>query len=237
MTDTRPAAPSESPAPESPAIDADRLPFAAELQRKVLHLLALVVPLGMAMLGLPTVLYVLLPATTLALTGDALRAYVPDFHRFIRRFFGGMMRPREMPPPGHGIVINGATWVLVSATLLTLIIPLRVAVPILTMFMLSDAVAALVGRRWGRHPWGTTSRTVEGSAAFLGTGLGVMACFPALPFGLSALATGVACLTEAAPMPGNDNVRVPFVAALTLMLLEWAWLDIPFVLFPVLWSG
>ena len=215
----------------------DALPFAAELQRKALHLLALVVPLGMHLLGMPYALYVLLPLTALGITGDVVRAFSPPFNRFIRRIFGTMMRQRELPAPGRGLVINGATWVLVSATLLAVVFPLRVAVPIFTMFMVGDAVAALVGRHWGRYRWGSTSRTVEGSAAFLATGLGVMACFTALPFAVSAAATVASCVAEALPGPGNDNVRVPLTGAVVFVLLEWWWLGQPLALFPVLGGG
>jgi dolichol kinase len=187
----------------------------------------------MAWLGMPAALYLLLPAVGLAVSGDVLRAYSPRFNRFIRRIFGSMMRTAELPPLGRGVVINGATWVLVSALLLALVFPLRVVLPAFTMFMISDAVAAVVGRRWGRHRWGRTARTVEGSAAFLVSGLAVMACFPHPIFGVGAVATAVACVAEALPGPGNDNVRVPFAAALTVVLLEWLLFGQPIDLFPM----
>lgn len=228
----RPPSDSRSSAPAP-----DDLSLRGEVQRKALHLLALVVPGGMHLLGMPAALYVLLPLTALGVAGDVVRAYSASFNRFIRGVFGPMMRKRELPPPGDGVVINGATWVLIAATLLTLLVPLRIAVPVFTMFMISDAVAALVGRHWGRHHWGSTPRTVEGSAAFLVTGLGVMSLFAALPLTVGAAATGVACMAEALPGPGNDNVRVPLSSALTVVGLEWAWLGQSVVLFPVLHGG
>jgi len=191
----------------------------------------------MYILSLPRALYVLVPLTVLGLAGDIVRAYSAAFNQFIRRVFGSMMRSRELPPSGEGIVINGATWVLVAATLLAIVFPLRIAVPIFTMFMISDAVAALVGRHWGRHHWGTTPRTVEGSAAFLLTGLGVMSVFVALPFGVGAVAVVVACIAEALPHPGNDNVRVPVAGALAVVIVEWVWLGQSVALFPVLHGG
>lgn len=230
----------ESPAPTSADVgpnDPSVLPLTAELQRKALHVLALVVPFGMQQLGMPTALYALLPMTAVGLAGDVLRAYSPRVNRFIRRIFGGMMRSHELPPPGQGVVINGATWVLVAASLLAVVFPLRVVVPVFTMFMVSDAVAAVVGRRWGRHHWGNTPRTIEGSAAFLCIGLGVMACFPALAFGIAAAAVGASCIAEALPGPGNDNVRVPFTGALVVVTLEWLLWGVPFSLFPLFASG
>jgi len=226
------------PDPRSPAAaPSDDLSFSGELRRKALHLLALVVPGGMYVVGMPQALYVLVPLTALGLAGDVLRAYSASFNQNIRRVFGSMMRLRELPPPGEGVVINGATWVLVAATLLAAVFPLRIAVPIFTMFMVSDAVAALVGRHWGRHHWGSTPRTVEGSAAFLLAGLGVMGAFAGLPFGVKVAAVVVACVAEALPHPGNDNVRVPVAGALTVVVLEWAWLGQSVALFPVLHGG
>jgi dolichol kinase len=227
----------EFPSTSSAPSHDEALPFAAELKRKALHLLALVVPFGMHVLGMPWAFYALLPLALLALTGDVARAYSERVNQFIRRIFGVMMRRRELPAAGDGVVINGATWVLVAATLLSVVFPLRIAVPIFTMFMVSDAVAALVGQHWGRHHWGSTARTIEGSIAFLFTGLGVMACFSGLPFLVSGAATLTACLAEALPGPTNDNLRVPITAATVFVLLEWWWLSHPVTLFPLLGGG
>jgi len=193
-----------------------RFSYAAEVGRKTLHLLALVIPLGMWLLGTPLALYVLAAGAGMAGAADVARAHLPAFNEWIRRVFGPLMRTEELPAVGEGVTFNGATSVLVGAALLLLIFPLRVAVPVLTMTMLADAAAALVGRRLGRHPWGDLSATVEGTAAFVVTGLVVMACFPALAYGPAAAGVLVAATVEALPLPVNDNVRVPLVAALVV---------------------
>lgn len=198
----------------------DVLPFSAELQRKALHLLALIIPLGMAWLGKTTAALILVPGALLALLGDVLRVRSPFVARWINTLFGGMMRPSERPPVGAPVSINGATWVLLSAAVLTVLFPVHLAAPSLAVFMIADAVAALVGRRLGRLHWGRTARTVEGSAGFLLTGLAVFAALSPLPFWIIALSVGVGCLAEAAPRPLNDNLRVPFTMAAVLFLLE-----------------
>lgn len=204
---------------------AQEIPFSAELSRKALHLLALVVPLGMALLGRTYALWVLVPLALLALAADVLRTRSAGFAGFVQRWFGWMMRAEELPPVGGPLRLNGATWVLVSAALLAALFPLRIAVPCFVMFMVSDAAAALVGRRIGRIRWAGTRRTVEGSLAFLAVGLGIMAGFtssvyPGLVFWMAAVATLLGCLAEALPGPFNDNLRVPLVAATTLFVLE-----------------
>lgn len=215
------ASPADAPATRH------ELPYRDEVKRKALHLLALIVPLGMVLLGRTGSLLVLVPAALLALGADILRAHSQRFAELIRRIFGPLMRMDELPPPGAPVSVNGATWVLLSAALLALIFPLRLAVPVFVMFMVSDAAAALVGRRFGRTHWGRGPRTVEGSAAFLIAGLAVMALFPSISFWIGAGGVAVACLAEALPRPLNDNLRVPLVAAAAISLLEWLFLDRP----------
>ena len=193
-----------------------RFSYTAEVGRKTLHLLALVIPLGMWVLGTPAALYVLIAGAGVAVAADVARAHLPAFNDEIRRVFGPLMRTKELPAVGEGVTFNGATCVLVGAALLLLVFPLRVAVPVLTMTMLADAAAALVGRRLGRHPWGRLSATVEGTAAFVATGLGVVALFPTIAPGPATAGVLVAAVVEALPLPGNDNVRVPLVAALVV---------------------
>lgn len=195
----------------------DTFSYTAEIGRKTLHLLALVIPFGMWGLGRPLALYVVGAGALVAIAADLTRAYSSVFNEWIRWIFGPLMRAEELPDVGEGVTFNGATCVLVGAALLALLFPLRVAVPVLTMTMLADAAAALVGRRLGRHPWGRLSATVEGSAAFVATGLAVMAGFSSLAFGPAAASVLGAAVVEAVPAPVNDNIRVPLVAAAVLV--------------------
>lgn len=182
-------------------------------------------------LGPPLALYLVSAGAILAVGADVTRAYSPAFNEWIRLIFGPLMRAEELPEVGERVTFNGATCVFVGAALLALIFPLRVAVPVLTMTMLADAAAALVGRRLGRHPWGSLSKTVEGSAAFVGTGLTVMAAFPTLAFAPAAVSVLVAAVVEALPLVINDNIRVPLIAAVVLMAGEVLFFDQPLHLF------
>lgn len=211
----------------------DSVPFSytAEVGRKALHLIALVIPLGMWGLGTPLALYVVSGLALVAVAADVARAYSDAFNQWIRWIFGPLMRAEELPAVGERVIFNGATCVLVGAALLTLIFPLRVAVPVLTMTMLADAAAALVGRRLGRHPWGSLSATVEGSAAFVVTGLLVVIWFPTLGLGPAVAGVLVAAVVEALPLPMNDNIRVPLAAAVIVVAAEALFLDQPLRLF------
>lgn len=211
--------------------------YKAELWRKAIHLAALVVPLGMAVLGKMWSLYLLVPLTAFALACDVLRVRSETVARLVHRIFGFMMRGEEVPPIGGPVTINGATWVLITATLLALIFPIRIAVPSFIMFMLGDAAAALVGRRFGKIHWGNNSRTVEGTLAFFLLGLGIMALFthtsvfsPAA-FWIGAVSAAAAALAEVPSTPFNDNLRVPMVAAAVIFVLERFVLGLDIALF------
>ena len=201
-------------------MSASSLSYTGEVGRKALHLLALLIPFGAWAIGMPTALYLLAPAALVAIAADVARAYSEPFNAVIRWGFGALMRAEELPATRTGVQFNGATCVLVGAAMMVALFPLRIAVPVLVMAMLADAAAALVGRRWGRHAWGPLSATVEGTAAFVVTGLGVVTFFSSIALGPAAGGVLVGAGLEALPLPVNDNIRVPVGAALAVVAGE-----------------
>ena len=189
-----------------------------ELLRKSLHLLALAIPAGIYILDKPLALFVLLPLSLVAIGADVLRTRSEGFAHFIARFFGYMMRPTEVPAIGENVVLNGATWVVVSATFLTLLFPVDVVVPGFASFMAADAAAAITGIRFGRTPWPGTHRTLEGSIAFAIIAWVVLLPFGHIPMGTAALVALAGAVVEAQKLPINDNIRAPFVMTAVLWI-------------------
>ncbi len=181
--------------------------------RKSLHLLALVIPIGMLFLGKNTSLLLLVPFCLLALFLEVARVKSSKIARFVDYVFGTMMRPEERPPLGSPVVIKGATWVLFSSTLLVLIFPVKIAAVSMIMFMLADAAAALVGRRFGKFNWGSSSKTMEGSLAFFVVAMTALLFFDILAWPECLLVAFVAMLLELTTGPINDNVYVPVCTA------------------------
>lgn len=199
--------------------------YSAELKRKALHLGALVIPAGLLGLGRATALWILGPLAAVAVTLDVLRLRVSAVHRFIGWVFAPIMRPEEQPPFGGPVVINGATWMCVTAALCALLFPTPIAAASLAMLMVGDGAAAVVGRRFGRTRYPFSEKSLEGSLAFFTTGF-----VAAIPFGtvgdgalsVPVLAAGAltAAVVEALPVPVNDNLRVPLVAGAAMLLLH-----------------
>jgi dolichol kinase len=192
------------------------LSLRAEGLRKALHLVALVVPVMLTLMPPGLARWFFGVSAALALTIDSGRAFSPGLARLVDRVFGFMMRSSERDTSG-GVVINGATWVLVTAALLAWWPDPHAAGWIFAAFMLGDAAAALVGKSVGRVQWPGTTRTLEGSAAF------VLAAGVVLALGLGrspsvALVASMMALAEAVPMGINDNVRVPVIGALAWLI-------------------
>lgn len=194
------------------------LPYTGELLRKALHLLALVIPAGMYLLGRTWSIAILVPFALVAVSADVLRARSRVFAGCIRSVFGPMMRPDELPPETGRIVVNGATWVLLAAAVLSILFSIEAAVPAFVSFMVADAAAALTGIRFGRRRWPGSSRTVEGSSAFVLVAFLALLLFDHVPIGAALTAAFVGAAAEVPSWRINDNVRVPVIIAIILVL-------------------
>lgn len=181
----------------------------------------MVIPIGMLYLGRGTSLLILVPFCFLAIFLEIARVKSYKVAQLVEMVFGVMMRPAERPAIGEPVVINGATWVLLSATLLVFIFPVKIAAISMITFMISDAAAALVGRRFGRFNWGRSAKTIEGSAAFFITAVLCLTLFDILQIQEVLIVGFITMLLELSPVPLNDNLYVPLgTAGLIYALLK-----------------
>ncbi len=199
------------------------IPYAAEVRRKALHLGALVLPAGMLVLGYPTAASVLAPLAVLAVGLDWARVRSEPVRNVLHAVFSGLMRPEEVPPLGAPVVLNGATWMCVASAIVAVLFAPGVAAASMAMLMVGDGAAAVVGRRYGKTKWPGGLKSVEGTAAYALTAFGVGLAVVAWPgselsVAMCAVGAGVGAIVEALPIPVNDNVRVPVLSGLAMVV-------------------
>jgi dolichol kinase len=209
----------DSPATESSGIET--VSFRSELLRKGIHLMSLSIPVLYSMLDRNTALLILVPLTAAFLFADALRSFHEPSFRLYRRLFGHMLREHEKTTEKK--TLNGATWVLISATFCVLVFPKLITITAFAILIISDTTAALVGRRYGTRKY--RGKTLEGSSAFVASAIVVIFFTPkaaGLPgeYLIAAVAAVAGAVAEVFSFDIiDDNFAIPIAIGITLWLL------------------
>ena len=183
--------------------------------RRVFHLLAgSCLPLGILLLPLDTVEWLLIAGSLTAVAAEVLRGLVDSVNDW-------MVRRLPFFKEAESRQITGATYMLLSATFLVFVFEKEVAVLALLFLSVGDPFAALIGVR--DHRARRFGKSLAGSTAFavVALGAGLLATLhPDVPLAWWIVPGAVvAALTELAPLPLDDNLTVPIVAAAAMALL------------------
>ena len=201
--------------PSDPAMPSDQIPFTGELARKATHLGALVIPGGYYFLRLDKadMLAIMVPVALLMVLLDISRLRNWAIYRsFIGRMVTPMIRDHE-----HAGDFSGATYILLSVCLTVALYSKPIAIAALAFIIVGDVLAALIGRKFGRHRFGRKS--VEGSLACLVGTLVVASLAPGIALSVGVFGAVVATITEAASSRIDDNISVPIISGLAMTLL------------------
>lgn len=184
--------------------------------RKGTHMGALVIPGGYYFLHLdrPQMLSIMVPVTVAMILIDIARLRQWLFWKaFARRILSPVIRRHEMAGD-----FTGATYILLSVCLTVALYDKPIAIAAMAFIIVGDTLAALVGRRFGRHRFG--NKSVEGSLACLVGTVIVAVLMPDLPMGIRLLGAVVATIVEALPLGIDDNITVPILSGLSMTLLD-----------------
>jgi dolichol kinase len=195
--------------------------YKQELIRKGIHLCSLSIPIGYSLLDQTTALWILAPLTLLVVSVDLAIKIIQPLKEFVIKYFGAIMRPHEVK---NEIVLNGASWVLISACICIVLLPKICAVCGFTVLILSDTAAALLGKKYGKHKW-FVNKSVEGTLAFIVTAIaavvfiGILNQAPWQYYILVAFASVCAGMVEAVSgiLKIDDNLSIP----LSLGFIMW----------------
>ena len=200
--------------------------FRVELIRKALHLCSLSIPILYYSLSKSTALSVLIPLTVGFILTDLLRYYHPPTAKLFHDLFGWLLREHETGRKAK--TLNGATYMVLSATICILIFPKLIVITSFAILIISDGAAALAGQRFGRrriHIGYPTNKSIEGSAAFLLTSIFVVLVTPKVAnipteYLIGGVAAFVGMLAEVFSSDIlDDNLAVPLSIGGTMWLL------------------
>jgi dolichol kinase len=191
--------------------------YAVELVRKGIHLCSLSIPIVYYFISKSTALSILIPLTLVFAVSDLARVYHPPTRRLYHRLFGWLLRKHELDDTARNL--NGATYVLLSACVFLWLLPKVVFINAFAILIVSDTLAALVGRRFGVRPF--LKKSLEGSAAFFLSALLVVALTPKVGVGAGeyiggAVAALVGAIVEASGLPVDDNLLIPLTVGSSL---------------------
>jgi len=196
-------------------IASNQITFGQELLRKGTHMGALVIPGGYYFLRLEKteMLGIMIPITIAMILIDISRLRQWLFWRaFARKILSPLIRQHEMAGD-----FTGATYILLSVCLTVAFFDKPIAIAALTFIIVGDTLAAIIGRKFGKHKF--WNKSVEGSTACL-IGTAIVAAFlPEIPIQVRFFGAVVATVVEALPLGVDDNITVPILSGLSMTLL------------------
>ncbi len=141
-------------------------------------------------------------------------------------FFNRILREKETQPQFR---FSGAPYVLAAALMVAVCFPKVIAMTALSVMLVGDTGAALIGRRFGKHKLNNGTKSVEGSLAFWFFSAGVLLFFyflyarpvSFLVFGLSGTTAATLAELYENRLHLDDNFSIPLIAGLFLSLADW----------------
>lgn len=193
--------------------------YANEVRRKLIHLGASVFPLIYALVERPVMLAITAALVIGLLGPDLARLYSERMQMLATRVMGPVLRGAETR------TLTGATWMAIAGLLCVLLFPKWIAIVAFLFLSISDALAALIGRRFGRAAPGRKS--LAGSGAFLASALAIALLL--LPGQALAAAAGAVTATVAEALrlrigsfEVDDNLTIALVGGGTIYaVMSW----------------
>lgn len=199
------------------SMDSHNIEYRAEVARKSIHLTSLSIPVIYYFIERDVALSILVPITFAFLTVDLLRYYHAPTAALFYKVFGFMLRKHEQD--GNNKRLNGATNVLIAATLCITLFPKLIVLTSFSILIVSDTFAALIGRKFGKRKF--LKKSVEGSLAFFLFALLVVAITPKVEYSpieyfIGAIASIVGTVVEAGSWKIDDNLSIPFSVGIVM---------------------
>ena len=202
-------------------IDSGTIHYRDELVRKLIHLSSLSIPIIYYFISTQIAAILLGVLTAIALVLDLGRHFHPSFGNIFYKIFGFLLRKHEVDEKQKNL--NGATYVLISALFGVLIFPKVVFVTAFSILIISDSLAALIGRKFGTHKF--LLKSLEGTLAFFISACIVVLFTPKIGnfpeeylIGIGAAFVG-AIVENISSKLIDDNLSIPISVGFTMWIL------------------
>ena len=192
-----------------------------ELVRKLIHLFSLSIPIIYYFIPRNDGILILGILTAAALILDLARYIFPSVGKVFYKIFGFLLRKHEVDSRKKNL--NGATYVLISALVCVILFPKVLFITAFSILIISDSMAALIGRKFGRHR--LLSKSLEGTLAFFISASIVVLFTPKIEnvvteYIIGFIAAAVGAIVENISFGfADDNLAIPISVGFTMWLL------------------
>ncbi|AIL65659.1 Cytidylyltransferase family protein [Rickettsiales bacterium Ac37b] len=138
----------------------------SEILRKILHLSFIIVPISYYFFSKEEMFPVIMVLTILVLVVDLARHFNDKLQFILYRYFAKFARISEARS------LTGASFMMIASVLVIGLFPKVIAITSLSILVISDSLAALVGKYFGRIRLG--NKTLEGSLTFFFSGITIV---------------------------------------------------------------
>lgn len=214
-------------------IDNGTINYRDELVRKLIHLCSLAIPIIYYFITQKSAIIILAIFTVAAVLLDLGRYFSPSVGNVFYKIFGFLLRKHEVDAKKKNL--NGATYVFISALICVIFFPKVLFLTAFTVLIVSDSMAALIGRKFGRHRF--LSKSLEGTLAFFISATVVVLLTPKIDYVFTEYLIGIIAAAVGAIVENvsfgfaDDNLSIPLSIGLTMWLLYSAMLPgVPLIL-------
>ncbi len=202
-------------------IDNGTINYRDELVRKLIHLFSLSIPIVYYFITRSSAITILAILTSCAVIIDLSRYFHPSVGKIFYKIFGFLLREHEIDHKKKNL--NGATYVFISALICVLIFPKIFVITGFSILIISDSIAALIGRKWGKHKF--LSKSLEGTLAFFVSASIVVLVTPKiegllLEYFIGIVAAGIGAIVENISFGyADDNLTIPISVGLSMWIM------------------
>jgi dolichol kinase len=201
--------------------DQGSINYRNEVVRKLIHLCSLSIPIVYYFISKTSAVIILSIATFAALIIDLSRHFLPSAGKVFYSIFGFLLREHEVDARKKNL--NGATYVFISALICVIIFPKIIFLTAFSILIISDSLAALIGRKYGKHKF--LSKSLEGTLTFFISATIVVLFTPKvealfLEYIIGIIAAAIGAIVENISFGfADDNLSIPISIGLSMWLL------------------